>query len=124
MLEKESQEDFRTTKNFRIYKGGLYENIIAEGLNKAGKELYYFKKDNSTLEEDFFLRTRSHVVPVEVKATNGNSKALQTLIKSDSYPEIEFGIKLINGNIGFNGAIYTFPHFITFLLPRFLETKD
>lgn len=123
MLEKESLQDFRTNRNFGIYEGGLYENIAAEAIYKSGRNLYCFKKDNSTLEEDFFLRTKDSVVPIEVKATNGNSKSLKTLIDSDTYKEIKFGIKLINGNVGYNSNFYTFPHFLAFLLTRFLEEK-
>lgn len=123
MLEKESQQDFKTNRNFGIYKGRLYENIAAEAIYKSGRNLYYFKKDNSTLEEDFFLRTKDSVVPIEVKATNGNSKSLKTLIDSDTYKEIKFGIKLINGNVGYNSKFYTSPHFLAFLLTRFFEEK-
>ena len=124
MLEKESQADFRANRNFGIYKGGLFENIIGEAVFKSGRDLFYYKKDNSTLEEDFFLRTRSRVVPVEVKASNNNSKTLRTLIESRSYREIEFGVRLISGNIGFTGSIYTFPHYTAFLLSRFLEEME
>lgn len=121
MLEPESQLDFRTNRNFGVYKGGLYENIIAESLDKQGKKLFYYKKDNSMLEEDFFLRMGEYIVPVEVKATNNRSKALRTLIQSSVYKDIRFGIKLIGGNVGFADNIYTFPHFTAFVLDRFLN---
>ncbi len=64
------------------------------------------------------------MVPIEVKATNGNSKSLKTLIDSDTYKEIKFGIKLINGNVGYNSKFYTFLHFLAFLLTRFLEKNE
>ncbi len=89
----------------------------------SGK-LYYYKRENSTLEEDFFLRTRDSLVPVEVKASNNKSKSLSTLIGSEKYPDIRFGIKLINGNIGFVNNIYSFPHFCAFLLKPFLRDMD
>lgn len=38
-----------------VYKGALYENIIAEALSKQGYGLFYYKKENSTLEEDFLF---------------------------------------------------------------------
>ena len=75
------------------------------------------------LEEDFFLRTKDSVVPIEVKAGNNKAKSLSTLIKNKNYKDIEFGIKLINGNIGYCQEIYTLPHFTSFLLSRFLEEK-
>ena len=33
------------------------------------------------------------------------------LIKSENYPDITAGIKFINGNIGFENNIHTFPYF-------------
>lgn len=121
MLDEEAQEDLRANKNMNVYKGALYENVVAEALVKSGYGLYYYKKENATLEEDFFVRTRDSLVPVEVKATNGRSKSLRTLIKSENYPDIKFGIKLIKGNIGIENDIHTFPYFCTFLLKRYIK---
>ena len=121
MLDEEAQEDLRANKNMNVYKGAMYENVVAEALVKSGYGLYYYKKENATLEEDFFVRTRDSLVPVEVKATNGRSKSLRTLIKSENYPDIKFGIKLIKGNIGIENDIHTFPYFCTFLLKRYIK---
>ena len=90
MLDEEAQEDLRANKNLGVYKGALYENIVGEALTKCGYGLYYFKKDDSRLEEDFFVRTQDYLVPVEVKATRGTAKSLRTLIQSDSYPDIRW----------------------------------
>ena len=122
MLDEESQDDLRANKNLGVYKGALYENIVAEALVKSGAALYYYKREDSTLEEDFFLRTTEHLVPVEVKSTNGKSKSLRTLIQSERYSDIAFGVKLIDGNIGFSDQIYTFPYFCAFLLKETLHT--
>lgn len=122
MLDDEATEDFKTSRNMNTYNGGIAENIVAEALAKAGRPLCYFRKDDSTLEMDFFLRTTNRLVPVEVKATNNRSKSLATLISSEHYPDISFGVKLTGGNIGHTGAVWTFPHFCTFLLPRFVAT--
>lgn len=121
MLDEEAQEDLRAHKNLGVYKGALYENIVAEGLTKSGYALYYFKKASSTLEEDFFVRTSDSLVPIEVKTTNNKSKSLNTLIQSPAYSDIRFGIKLIGGNIGHENDIYTFPYFCTFLVRDFLR---
>ena len=103
---------------------GIYENIVAEALVKQGYSLYYYKRDDSTLEEDFFVRTRKSLVPVEVKAVSGRSKSLRTLIESDHYPDIKYGIKLSKKNIGFENNIYTFPYFCSFLLKRYLQNVE
>ena len=122
LLDEESQDDLRSNKNLGVYKGALYENIVAEALVKSGYKLYYYRKDSGTLEEDFFLRTASNLVPVEVKAKNGNSKSLRALISSDKYSDIEFGFKLSANNIGYQDKIYTFPYFCTFLLKKYRKT--
>lgn len=123
-LDTEAQDDLRVNKNFNIYKGALYENIIAESLSKQYYGLFYYKKDNSTLEEDFFVRTKKSLVPVEVKATNGKAKALTTLVNSKNYEDIKYGIKLCNSNIGFSNNIFTFPYFCSFLLRRYLAEVE
>ena len=123
-LDDESQDDLRSNKNMNVYKGALYENIVGEALVKQGYGLFYYKREDSTLEQDFFVRTRKSLVPIEVKAQNNQSKSLSTLIKSDSYEDIRWGIKLCAGNIGFNNNIYTFPYFCTFLLRRYLAEVD
>lgn len=45
---------------------------------------------------------------------------MKTLIASDHYPDIRYGIKLSKNNIGYEDRIYTFPYFCTFLLKRFM----
>ena len=100
MLDEEAQEDLRANKNLGVYKGALYENIVGEALVKCEYDLYYYKKDDSYLEEDFFVRT---------------------LIKSNSYSDIKYGIKFTAGNIGYSDNIYTFPYFCAFLLKDYLK---
>lgn len=123
-LDDEASEDLRANKNLGVYKGALYENFVGEALAKSGLGLYYYKRENSTLEEDFFARTRNHLVPIEVKAKRGTSKSLRTLIDSESYPDIAFGVKLHGGNAGYENSVYTFPYFCSFLVRRFLSGLD
>ena len=120
MLDEEAQEDLRTNKNLGVYKGALYENVVGEALVKAGYKLYYYKRDDSSLEQDFFVRTASALIPVEVKAKNGTAKSMRTLISSEKYAYIHCGIKFTGGNIGYSDASYTFPYFCAFLLKRYL----
>lgn len=124
MLDEEAQEDLRTNKNLGVYKGALYENVVGEALVKAGHKLYYYKRDDSTLEQDFFVRTASALIPVEVKAKNGTAKSMRTLISSEKYADIHCGIKFTGGNIGYSDDIYTFPYFCAFLLKRYLTVAN
>lgn len=122
MLDEEAQEDLRANRNLGVYRGALYENIVGEAFVKSGLELYYYKRENSTLEEDFFVRTASDLVPVEVKSSNGRAKSLRMLIESDKYADIHWGIKLTGGNIGSEAGIRTFPYFCAFLVKRYLKS--
>ena len=121
MLEKDACDDVRVNRNLGIFKGGLYENIVAEALMKAGCELYYWRRSESGLEMDFFLRSGESIIPVEVKGGNDCAKSLRELVNSPRYPGITWGIKLADANIGFHNNILTMPWFCAFLLPRFLE---
>ncbi len=122
MLDDESQEDLRSNKNLGVYKGALYENMVAEALVKQGYRLFYYKKSNSTLEIDFFIRSKKSLIPIEVKATDGKAKSMNTIISSKHYPDIRYGFKLSKNNVGHNNNIYTFPYFCGFLLKRFMSS--
>lgn len=124
-LDEESQEDMRVNKNYGTYKGGLYENIVGDMLVKQGYDLYFYRNEKATLEMDFFVRDRSSLVPVEVKATDNATKSLCKLTAHDGkYPDIKYGIKLCGKNIGRNEQFFTFPYFLTFLLRRFLREQS
>ena len=123
-LDEEAQEDLRVNKNLGVYKGALYENFVAEAFVKQGLGLFYYKKDNSTLEEDFFVRSKNELIPVEVKSNNDSSKSLTALIKNDRYADIKHGIKLGDFNVGIANNIYTFPYFCAFMLKAYLQKWD
>ena len=122
-LDEEAQEDLRKNQNFNTYKGAIYENVIADMLVKQGYNLYFYKNEKGTLEMDFFIRDENSLIPLEVKANDNSTPSLNSLIDSDNYKDIKYGIKLCNKNIGFNGKFYTFPYFMAFLLKRYLKEK-
>lgn len=123
-LDDEAQLDLRANRNLGVYKGGLYESIVAEALTKGGYDLYYYKRENSTLEQDFFVRTATHLVPVEVKARDGRAKSMRTLISDGRYPDISWGIKLHGGNVGEANMVRTFPYWCAFLMRDYLVEQD
>lgn len=101
--------------NLGMYKGAVYENIVADAFSKMGRELYYFRKD-SGLEIDFVTRMGGETWLVEVKATTGNAKSLSTVMK---HPEI-YGpcraCKLGAYNIGEANGVLTLPYYLAFML--------
>ena len=65
MLDDEAQENLRANKNLGVYKGSLYENMVGEALVKQGYRLFYYKRHDSTLEEDFLsLRELEELVAI------------------------------------------------------------
>lgn len=120
-LDDEVRENFIIDKQRSTYKGGIFENIVAESLYKSGIDLFYFKKENSTLEEDFIVRTKNNIVPIEVKSKKGLSKSLRALIDGVQYKEIDYGIKIMDRNILYDNNILVLPHFVTFLIKRLLK---
>ena len=79
MLEEGSQREI-IDGNLGIYKGAIYENIIADIFTKLGKPLYYFEY-NSRFEIDFFVKHKGVVTAVEVKSgENTKAKSLNTVI--------------------------------------------
>ncbi|MGI5173884.1 ATP-binding protein [Treponema sp. OMZ 840] len=123
-LDDEAQEDLRKNKNFNIYKGAVFENIAAQMLVCAGYNLFFYKNEKSTIEMDFFVRDKTSLIPVEVKARDGATASLNNLIRQKKYADIRYGIKLCAKNIGFNGSFYTIPYFLIFMLKRFLSEKE
>lgn len=122
LLDEEAGDDLRANRNLGVYKGALYENVMGEALTKSGYSLYYYKREDSTLEEDFFIRSAESLIPVEVKAKSGKAKSLRTLIDSDKYPDIQYGFKFSYNNIGYSDKIFTFPYFCAYLLKQFMKS--
>ena len=120
-LDEESSKDLRENKNFNTYKGALYENVVGDMLRKSGYDLYFYKSQDATLEVEFFVRDKDHLIPIDVKASDGKLKSVKSMIEDKDLGDISYGIKLAEKNIGFKDNVYTFPYFTAFLLKRFLN---
>ena len=118
LLDEESQIDLKVNKNLGVYKGAIYENVVAEALKKSGADLVYYKREDSTLEIDFFVRTQDELLPIEVKSGNNKSKSLNEVIINPKYENIKRGIKLAYANIGYDNNIFTMPCFCSFLIKK------
>ena len=94
-------------------KGGSYESLVADILAKRGEELYYYKKEDSTLEIEFILERDCKLVPVEVKARKGSTRSLNELLKMDN---IEIGYKLTAQNTGVVEKKITLPLYIAAII--------
>lgn len=112
MLEEGSQKDI-IDGNLGIYKGAIYENIIAEIFTKLNKKLYYFEYRNK-IEMDFFIRRNGIATAVEVKAAeNVKSKSMTNIINNW---KVKKGIKLSGKNISGNDVVVNYPLYMAIFL--------
>ncbi|MBO4623527.1 MAG: ATP-binding protein [Bacilli bacterium] len=96
-------------------KGAIYENVIADALNKMNLKLYYFHKD-SGLEIDFIHKYASKVSLIEVKAKSGRTKSAAYILDNYEKYGVDHLIKFTSNNIGFHKNTYTFPYYsVSFL---------
>ncbi len=122
-MDEEAKEDLIINQNYGIYNGAFFESLISEALIKSGNELYFYKNESSTLELDFIIRVKNEIIPLEVKSNRGKSKSLNTVINSENC-DVKYGVKFTNGNIGYANNVFTFPHYLAFLLKRFFKSTE
>ncbi len=97
------------------YKGAIFENLMADFLSKAGKKLYYFRKD-SGLEIDFVIRYEDECTLVEVKAVTGNAKSVKTILKHPEKYHVYNALKFGDYNVGRDGQTLTMPLYMGALI--------
>jgi predicted AAA+ superfamily ATPase len=111
MLEEGSAAEI-LSGNLGIYKGAIYENVVAETLSKLGRRLYYFAY-RSQMEVDFVIRL-DIATAVEVKsAENTKSKSLKAALQSHG---AQRGIKLSAKNVSVEGPVTSLPLYMAMLL--------
>lgn len=121
-LDDDSKEDLIINENYEIYNGSLYESLVSEALIKSGFKLYFYKNIDATVELDFLIRVKNEIVPIEAKRNRGRSVSLNYIL--DNNEKVNFGLKLTNGNIGFENNKFIFPYYLAFLLKRFFKETD
>ena len=73
------------------------------------KSVFYYKRENSEQEIEFFVEEGGEAVPVEVKSKRGATPSLNAYIEQYR-PQLAY--KLIDGNIGEDGCKVTLPQFM------------
>ena len=94
-------------------KGGLYENLVAGMLERKGLQLYYFKNKDGSREVEFVLERDGGIVPIEVKSSNGMTISLNEVLGK---PQVPYGYKFVDGNVGVAGKKITLPHYMAMFL--------
>lgn len=101
--------------DLKVYKGAIFENIIADAFNKMHKKLYYYHKTNG-LEIDFVTRYKNELTVIEVKSNNGNAKSLKEVLNNKEKYNVSSNFKLADANIGITNGINTIPLYMAFLI--------
>ncbi len=117
MLEDGTQKDI-LNGNLLVYKGAIYENIIADAFSKMNRKLYYYHKD-SGLEIDFVTRFKGKCTLIEVKSTSSKAKSLNTILQDYNHYHVDSAIKIREGNIAKEKNILYIPHYLTFLIQEY-----
>ena len=79
-----------------VFKGGIFENVIAQSMLFNGLPIYYYRRDDR-MEIDFVTYLKGNIVPIEVKSgTNTKSVSLNNLISKN---DLSYGIKLSMNNV-------------------------
>lgn len=94
-------------------KGGIYENLIFDVLNKRGFVLHYYKKTDNSQEIEFLFEKDGKVVPVEVKSKGGETVSLNNFL--EKYPDC-FAYKLVDGNVGVVDKKIVLPHYMVMFI--------
>lgn len=103
--------------NLGMYKGAIYENIIADAFSKMNRPLYYYHKD-SGLEIDFITGYKGEAFLIEVKARNGNTKSTNTVLRNKEQYGVNLCIKFEECNVGLEGEKLSLPYYMAFLLDK------
>jgi predicted AAA+ superfamily ATPase len=115
MYEENVQYDI-LKGNLGVFKGGVFENVIAQILSCNEMPIYYYRRDNR-LEIDFVTIIDNKIVPIEVKAgTNTKSESFNNVLEKEN---IEYGIKLSLNNVNCsNSKIKRFPLYLAMFIGR------
>ena len=103
--------------NLGVFKGGIFENAIAQCLIDNGLPIYYYQK-NDSVEIDFITFMNGKIVPIEVKSgKNTKATSLKTTIEKEN---LDYGIVLSMNNVNCtNPKIQYYPLYMI----MFLEDK-
>lgn len=79
-----------------MFKGGIFENAIAQCLIDNELPIYYYQKDEH-VEIDFVTYMKGTIAPIEVKSSkNIKVSSLRTILEKES---MDYGIVISTNNV-------------------------
>lgn len=95
-LYKENLSNEIINGNLGVFKGGIFENAIAQVLTDNVLDIYYYQKADY-LEIDFITSLNNKIIPIEVKSgKNTKAISIKNLIEKEN---LDYGIILSMNNI-------------------------
>lgn len=94
-----------------IYKGAIYENIIAQMLQSAGKRSFYFEHSNN-MEIDFVIYYEGKITPIEVKSSSHTRSVAFNNFVNNHKPLNAFRISTKNIGKEQDGSITYLPFYL------------
>lgn len=88
-------------------KGGVYECVAADILNKKGYKLFFYRNETTKKELDFIIQKDASVIPIEIKSGNTKARSLNSIIEKKD--DISIGYKFVDGNVGLENKVLTLP---------------
>lgn len=100
--------------NLGIFKGGIFENIVAQCLTDNELDIYYYQKADN-LEIDFITYLNNKIIPIEVKSgKNTKAVSIKNIVEKE---KLDYGIILSMNNLNCsNSKIKFFPLYMTMFL--------
>ena len=102
-----------------IYKGAIFENIVAGCLKRLGHELYYFSPSQS-LEIDFVIMHKGKSCLIEVKNRDNTNQNLWKPVLFNPKYAIDQAIRLSRRNVEEKDCILSIPLYMV----MFLESEN
>lgn len=82
--------------NLGVFKGGVFENVVAQCLLDNELEIYYYQKSDN-LEIDFITCFGNKIIPIEVKSgKNTKAISIKNIIEKEN---LDYGIILSMNNL-------------------------
>ncbi len=97
-----------------IFKGGIFENIVAQCLINNDLDIYYYQKSDN-LEIDFITCLDNKIIPIEVKSgKNTRAVSIKNIVEKEN---LDYGIILSMNNLNcINPKIKYIPLYMTMFL--------
>lgn len=100
--------------NLGVFKGGIFENIVAQSLTDNELDIYYYQKTDN-IEIDFITYLNNKIIPIEVKSgRNTKAISIKNIVEKE---KLEYGIILSMNNLNCsNQKIKFIPLYMTMFL--------